>query len=164
MIRSKRLWLFAAAVILIAGCRSGSSGVILESRNGSVVEDPARAAIPNADVFQVYWGPGLAGEPRPVHALRWTKANEKGAFAFQSELARDASVWGSKVSAAEYGFFHADFGLVRGGTAKSSGDVILRGRRLDAAGVQAMQLNLCGSRPADEVLAGAARLHCKRPR
>jgi hypothetical protein len=163
LFRTTQIFLFVVTVALVTfvGCRSGSNGIILESRGGTVADDTSAAAIANADVFQVYWGAGIAGEPRPVFALRWTKADENGAFVFRSEVAREVRSFGAKVSDAEYGFFHGDYGLVRGGVPTSSGDVTLRGRKLDPAGLQAMQLNLCGSRPADEVLTGAARIHCK---
>lgn len=163
MKRSRMIgWLGIVLSISGVSCRSGSSVGVLEARSGRVIEEPARVAVPNADVYQVVWGPGLAGEPRPVNALRWTRADETGAFAFQADVARDARAWTSRASAPEYGFFHADFGLVRGGAAPASGELTLRGRRLDAAGIQAMELEICGSRPADEIIAGAARLHCKR--
>jgi len=152
-----------AAVMVLTGCRGASNAFVLEARNGKVLEDASGTAVPGADVFQVYWGPGIAGEPRPVNALRWTRANALGEFAFENAYSKDTAsdILGAHV--AEYGFFHAEFGLVRSGKARTSKDLILRGRKLDRAGLQAMELNLCGSRPADEVLADAARLHCKRP-
>jgi hypothetical protein len=163
LFRTTQLFLFAVTVALVTfvGCRSGSNAIMVESRAGTVADDMSAAAIANANVFQVYWGAGIAGEPRPVFALRWAKADENGAFVFRSEVAPEVRRFGAKVSDAEYGFFHGDYGLVRRGVPTSSGDVTLRGRKLDPAGLEAMQLNLCGSRPADEVLMGAARFHCK---
>ena len=119
-----------------------------------------RAAVPGADVYQVYWGRGVAGEPRPAYALRWTTAAGDGGFAFEDRLSTEPRSWVLETDAAEYGFYHVDYGLVRRGPARGGEEVLLEGARLDEARRRAEALTLCGSRPADEVAAHVARSHC----
>lgn len=141
-------------------CRPGSGAIVLEARSGRVVDRESREPIPEADVYQVYWGRGVAGEPRPAYALRWNLANAEGEFAFGEKLSSEPRSWALETDAAEYGFYHPEYGLVRLGRPESDGPVVLAGKRLDPARRQAEQLSLCGSRPPDEVTAHVARSHC----
>ncbi len=137
---------------------------MLEARTGRVVEDGNGAPVSRADVFQVYWKKGRVGEPPTANALRWSVADDRGAFRF-TEAERDSN--GGRPQggdALEYGFYHPAFGLVRKGTPRSdaSNELELTGRRLDDAGRRASELQLCGSLPVDAVHAGVAARHCDR--
>jgi len=152
---------FAATV----ACTPGSGAIRLAARSGTVVDQESRAGIAEADVFQVYWGRGVAGEPRPAYALRWTTTDARGAFAFDEELSSEPRSWVLETDEAEYGFFHPDYGLTRRGRGDADAPLVLEGTRLDEARRRAEELNLCGSRPADEVLAALSRMRCsRRPR
>ena len=61
------------------------------------------------------------------------------------KLSKQSKTWVLETDAAEYGFFHPDYGLVRGGAAAS--DVVkLKGAVLDDARRRAEDMSLCGSR------------------
>ncbi len=156
--------LIALVLIALLGCLPGSGAIVLEARSGRVVEDPTGRAVASADVFQVYLGRGAAGEPRPAYSLRWTQTSESGEFVFREALADEPRAWVLKTDAPEYGFVHPDFGLVRAGVAGANGNLVLTGKRLDEAGRRASEMSVCGSRPADDVLAGAADRYCPRLR
>jgi len=134
--------------------------VRLEAREGRVVDRDTRAGVAGADVYQVYRGRGVAGEPRPVYALRWTSAGPEGRFAFDEALSGEPRSWVLETDDAEYGFYHEDYGLVRSGRPSATGAVSLEGPRLDPARRRAEELSLCGSRPPDEIAAEVARSHC----
>lgn len=148
------------AAVLLA-CSPGPGAIVLEAGRGSVVDRESGAPIVGADVYQVYWGRGVAGEPRPAYALRWTQTGKSGQFAFEETLSKQAKTWVLETDAAEYGFFHPDYGLVRGSAGSSP--IELAGPPLDEAKRRAEELSLCGSRPADRVIADVARMHCSHP-
>jgi hypothetical protein len=147
----------------LAGCSPGSGAVVLEARSGRVVDRESGAPVPGADVYQAYWGKGVAGEPRSVRALRWTTADAAGRFSFEERLSSEPGSWVPlETSEAEYGFYQPDYGLVRLGRPDAGGPVTLEGVPLDVEQRRAAELSLCGSRPADEVAAHVARSHCDR--
>lgn len=155
--------LLASTLFLGLACAQNGGGTRLESRTGRVIDEATGGAIERADVFQVYWKKGRVGEPPRATALRWSEANERGEFEF-ARASRDAEGRSPGAGdALEYGFYHPAFGLVRSGPPRSEGPLELRGRRLDAAGRRAAELQLCGSRPVDAVHAGVAARHCPRP-
>lgn len=145
----------------LGGCSPGSGAVLLAPHAGSVVDAETASPIVGADVFQVYWGRGVAGEPRPVRALRWTSADAAGAFRFDETLSSEPGGWMLETDPPEYGFFHAEYGLVRAGPARD-GAAVIRGVRLDGARRESEWLTLCGSRPADEVVADVVQRYCVR--
>lgn len=119
--------------------------------------------VADAEVFQVYWGRGVVGEPRPAYALRWTTSASDGSFAFDAAATSEPRVWVLETDAAEYGFFHAEFGLVRSGPAGGEGRALtLSSGRLDAAMRRASELALCGSRPPDAVVETLRPRVCER--
>jgi hypothetical protein len=168
MLQRRHLGTCLLAAVCVFGCGAGacspgSGTAVLEARSGRVVDRDSGAPVPGADVYQVYWGKGVVGEPRPVRALRWTAADATGTFAFEKSLSSESSAWVPLgTHEAGYGFYHAEYGLVRVGGAPDSSPVTLRGARLDAAQRRAAELSLCGSRPPDEVAAWVARNHCSR--
>ncbi len=151
------IWLLGSGLI---GCSSGAGAIALEARVGRVSDRESGAPVADADVFQVYRGQGVVGAPRPTHALRWTRSDEAGAFAFEAATSTESRASMRQTDPAEYGFYHPEYGLVRVGRPATAGHVELTGERLDAARLRAEQLSLCGSRPADEIAADVVRMHC----
>jgi hypothetical protein len=150
-------------LLQITACApGGNKGVALEGQRGQVVDQTSGAAVAGASVFQVWWGKGVAGEPRPARVLRWVDANGAGEFEFKQSTTDAVRAWANGSGGPEYGFFHSDYGLVRTGASRGEGTLVLGARQLDAAGRHASELSLCGSRPADEVLADVAQRHCPR--
>lgn len=142
-------WLLAGALGL-AACVPGPGACRLPPTHGRVVDSESGAPIAGATVFEWWRGAGVGGGPQPTRHLRFATSDEAGRFAFPEAPPPGARMWVSRVYEPSYGFFHPDYGLVRGPAARDAGGALsLSGSRRDAPARLGDLARLCESRPRD---------------
>jgi hypothetical protein len=154
---SSLLLLLAAAAL---GCLPGPGVLLMGPAEGRVLDRDTGRPVAGAEVMEWWRGAGRGGGPQPTYHARFARSDAEGRFAFGRALAPSPRMWLLKVYGPSYGFYHADYGLVRGGEPEPGRALVLRGslaeaelRRLDLAPV-------CQPRPREDWERELARVAC----
>jgi hypothetical protein len=155
----------AALVALASGCVPGPGVLVLRAAEGSVVDRESGAAIAGATVIEWWRGAGRGGGPQPTYHARFATSDPGGRFAFPRELAPSPRLWLLRTYGPSYGFYHADYGLVRGAEPPPGAPVELAGSRAEAELRRADLAPVCAPHPRERWQRELAQVACPvRPR
>jgi hypothetical protein len=153
------------AAALLAACVPGPGALVLGAAEGRVVDRDGGAPVEGATVIEWWRGAGRGGGPQPTYHARFATSDAGGRFAFPRAFAPSPRMWLLKVYGPSYGFFHPDYGLVRGGERAEGAALELSGSRADAELRRADLQPVCAPRPAERWQRELARVACPaRPR
>ena len=166
--RSARLarWAaLAALAVLPSACVPGPGVLVLRAAEGRVVDRESGAPIAGATVIEWWRGAGRGGGPQPTYHARFATSDPGGRFAFPRALARSPRMWLLRTYGPSYGFYHPDYGLVRGGEPSVGAPVALTGSRAEAELRRADLAPVCAPHPRERWQRELARVACPaRPR
>jgi hypothetical protein len=154
-----------ATLAVLAACVPGAGALVLGAAEGRVVDRESGAPIEGATVIEWWRGAGRGGGPQPTYHARFATSDAGGRFAFPRALAPSPRMWLLRSYGPSYGFFHGDYGLVRGGEPAEGEPLVLRGSRAEAELRRADLAPVCAPRPRERWERELARVACPaRPR
>jgi hypothetical protein len=134
--------------------------IVMAPAAGRVLDRESGAPIAGAEVIEWWRGAGRGGGPQPTYHARFARSDADGRFAFGRGLAPSPRMWLSKVYGPSYGFYHADYGLVRAGEPGPDAELLLRGSRAEAELRRADLASVCRPRPREGWERELARVAC----
>jgi hypothetical protein len=157
--------LVLAASLALSGCVPGPGVLVMRAAEGRVLDRESGAPIAGATVIEWWRGAGRGGGPQPTYHARFTRTDADGRFGFPRAIAKSPRMWLLRTYGPSYGFFHPDYGLVRGGEPAAGAAVELTGSLAEAELRRADLAPVCAPRPREAWERELAELACPpRPR
>lgn len=149
-----------AASLAFAACVPGPGVFVMRAAEGRVLDRESGEPIAGARVIEWWRGAGGGGGPQPTYHARFTHSDADGRFGFPRAVAKSPRMWLLRTYGPSYGFFHPDYGLVRGGEPAAGEPVVLSGSRAEAELRRADLAPVCAPHPREEWERELARSAC----
>jgi hypothetical protein len=137
---------------------------VMRAAEGRVLDRESGEPIAGATVIEWWRGAGRGG-PQPTYHARFARSDGDGRFGFPRAVAPSPRMWLLRTYGPSYGFFHSDYGLVRGGEPAAGEAVVLSGSRSEAELRRRDLAPVCAPNPREQWERELAREACPpRPR